>query len=828
MKRLFLFGTIVLLVISALSIVNAQEAPDVPQGRDTSLAIKAMQNQAAQSDGIVMPMAIQEAGNTIYRVLVEDTGINAGTYSAKTGTAHPSPNQNVLYGAVSNVTSTNYTTIRSYTSSTDYPQRGNPASSFGVTALSGFYTGTTPISTTGYQTTWSLPGGTVQNPDNLLIVQDWNVEGTTLNDSRIALSTSVTNRGGTTVLLGIRYLWDYQIGTDDGPTFTQRNPDGAVLVNETTFAPPGFEFYHIEGNSAATTFTISGTANGPNALQPSQANPLKFVCWSSAVGQAFDYATTGANCVGGSGTTANDTAVLYYFGATSGSAISVPPGETVTVTEYVFAVPPVTAPVAVDDEATINGLNPVTVSVLANDFDLDGDTVLLIAATQPAFGTATLNVNGTITYTPTSTCPPATDSFTYTISDGTQTDTAIVTITQENCPPSAVNDTATTFVASLVNISVLSNDTDPDGDPLTVTATTTPANGTAVINPDGTIGYTPNAGYVGTDTFTYTISDGAATASATVTVNVINRPPTAVDDTATTNVATPVIVAVLANDTDPDGQALSVTSVTVPSIGTAVINPDGTVSYTPPALFVGTATFQYTISDGFDSATATVTVNVINRPPSAVDDLTSTPMNTLVVVSVLANDSDADGHPLTVTAVSAPANGTAVINPDDTVIYTPNPAFLGIDSFTYTISDGYDTATATVTITVAENCTDADRNPELHLDHEESLLLVDTGYRTGRIINRSLNCSYEVGIASYRMFDNVIDNQELLDFETAVIPPGRTLELTVDLADCATQVDLFYGTLLTSLVGQRYGDRLIDGLQLNVPNFCIPAAPTAP
>jgi hypothetical protein len=331
------------------------------------------------------------------------------------------------------------------------------------------------------------------------------------------------------------------------------------------------------------------------------------------------------------------------------------------------------------------------------------------AVTTPGNGAAVINPDGTITYTPDPNfC--GTDAFDYTISDGSLTDTATVTITVNcvNDAPDAVNDAAVTDEDVAVGITVLANDSDVDGDPLTVTAVTTPGNGAAVINPDGTITYTPDPDFCGTDAFDYTISDGSLTdtATVTITVNCVNDPPDAVNDAVVTDEDVAVGITVLANDSDPDGDPLTVTAVTTPGNGAAVINPDGTITYTPDLDFCGTDAFDYTISDGSltDAATVTITVNCVNDAPDAVNDAAVTDEDVAVGITVLANDSDVDGDPLTVTAVTTPGNGTAVINPDGTITYTPDLDFCGTDAFDYTISDGSLTDTATVNITI--NCVD--------------------------------------------------------------------------------------------------------------------------
>jgi outer membrane protein OmpA-like peptidoglycan-associated protein len=189
-----------------------------------------------------------------------------------------------------------------------------------------------------------------------------------------------------------------------------------------------------------------------------------------------------------------------------------------------------------------------------------------------------------------------------------------------------------------------------------------------------------------------------------------NTPPVAVDDAISINQDSgPVVIDVLANDSDVDGDPLIITAVTQPANGSVVIDGNNVI-YTPASGFVGTDTFIYTIEDGnggSDTATVTVTVNSTTPPvdnnnlPVAVDDNAVTNVNTPVTIDVLANDSDPDGDTLTVADVSQPANGSVVINNGNDVTYTPNPGFIGTDTFMYTAADGNggtDTATVTVRI----------------------------------------------------------------------------------------------------------------------------------
>jgi hypothetical protein len=360
---------------------------------------------------------------------------------------------------------------------------------------------------------------------------------------------------------------------------------------------------------------------------------------------------------------------------------------------------------------------PVTLDPRGNDSDPESDPLSVTSVTEPANGTAAINPDGTVTYTPDASFT-GTATFESTISDGNGgTDTATVTITVEddaNSDPDAVDDVRTTDVDTPVTLDPRGNDSDPESDPLSVTSVTDPANGSATINPDGTVTYTPDASFTGTDTFEYTISDGnGGTDTATVTITVEDdavSDPIAVDDARSTDEGTPVTLDPRGNDSDPESDPLTVTSVTTPINGTAVINPDGTVTYTPTPGFAGTDTFDYTINDGnggTDTATVTITVgDDDNDAPVAVDDAVTTEPGDPVTLDPRGNDSDPDGDPLTVTSVGTPTNGTAVINPDGTVTYTPNPGFTGTDTIPYTIDDGNGgTDDGVITVTVAEDPT---------------------------------------------------------------------------------------------------------------------------
>jgi hypothetical protein len=179
--------------------------------------------------------------------------------------------------------------------------------------------------------------------------------------------------------------------------------------------------------------------------------------------------------------------------------------------------------------------------------------------------------------------------------------------------------------------------------------------------------------------------------------------PTAVGDAATTRAQTPVVIDVLSNDSDPDGDALTLTWVSAATHGTAAV-AGATVSYTPAAGFAGDDTFSYTVADSTGlSATAVVTVTVTAAPnaaPNAAPDIASVEIGHTVTIPVLGNDADPDGDALTVTGVTDGAYGVAAVAGQD-ITYTASPGTVGSDSFTYTVSDTEGaTATGTVVVTV--------------------------------------------------------------------------------------------------------------------------------
>ncbi len=379
-------------------------------------------------------------------------------------------------------------------------------------------------------------------------------------------------------------------------------------------------------------------------------------------------------------------------------------------TVHITIIPQNLPPVAQDDVNSTPVDTPVDGDVVTNDEDPEGGplTVNTTPLSGPDDGTVVLNPDGTYTYTPD---PGFTgvDTFEYEVCDAEgECDTAVVTIDiidnddQGNNPPIAINDAGTTPVDVPIVLNILANDSEPDSDPITgPILLSAPTNGAVVLNPDGTVTYTPNAGYTGDDEFEYRICDPFGLCDdAVVTIDIVDsdprghEPPSPIDDFTTTPEDTPVSGTVADNDTEPDGDGLTWTKETDPTNGSVVFNPDGTYTYTPDPGYTGPDQFIYEICDDgtpvlCDQATAYILVLPDNKPPVAQDDVNSTPVDTPVDGDVVTNDKDPDGGPLTVTTtpVSGPDNGTVMLNPDGTYTYTPDPGFTGTDTFEYEVCD---------------------------------------------------------------------------------------------------------------------------------------------
>jgi Ca2+-binding RTX toxin-like protein len=391
------------------------------------------------------------------------------------------------------------------------------------------------------------------------------------------------------------------------------------------------------------------------------------------------------------------------------------------------------APVAADDTlSSVDEDSGTTVisfdSLTANDADGDADLSqsLSVTGVSNAVGGSVSIVSGHVEFTPSADFA-GTASFDYTLSDGALTDTgsASFTVTAVNDAPVATDDTLSSVAEdsgarTITFASLTGNDSDGDAEAsqsLTVTAVSN-AQGGSVSIVSGHVEFTPSADFNGTASFDYTLSDGdlTDTGSASFTISAVNDAPVAVDDTLSSvnedsGTRTITFASLTGNDSDGDleaAQTLSVTAVSNASGGSVSIT-GGHIEFTPDADFNGTASFDYTLSDGdlTDTGSLSFAVTAVNDAPVAADDTLSSALEdsgTRVIsfASLTGNDSDGDPETtqtLSVTGVSNAVGGSVSITGGH-VEFTPTANFNGAASFDYTLSDGALTDTGAVSFAV--------------------------------------------------------------------------------------------------------------------------------
>ena len=400
------------------------------------------------------------------------------------------------------------------------------------------------------------------------------------------------------------------------------------------------------------------------------------------------------------------------------------PDQTPALQSVTIQYAPNSVPVANSDvfttseDATLAAQAP---GVLGNDTDDDGNPLTAILVSGPAHGTLTLTANGSFIYTPAANYNGP-DSFTYKANDGRADSgvaTVSLTVTPVNDSPVAAGDSGSTAEDAPLTVpapGVLGNDSDLDSTALTAVLVAGPSHGTLTLNSNGSFTYTPVANYNGPDSFTYKVNDGSLdsnVATVSLTVTAVNDAPVAASDSYTVAEDTPLEVAlpgVLGNDTDVDGDALSVVSfVTAPAHGTLVLGSNGAISYMPATNYNGPDSFTYKITDGAlesNVATVSITVTAVNDAPVAINNTWSTVEEVAInfpAPGILGNDTDVDGDSLTAILVTAPAHGTLTLTASGSASYTPAAAYFGPDSFTYQARDpsGALSNVATVSITVS-------------------------------------------------------------------------------------------------------------------------------
>ena len=584
-----------------------------------------------------------------------------------------------------------------------------------------------------------------------------------------------------------------EINADTLPGNSSSTPDNCGAGNQ---AP-------VANNDTATTLhdtavSIEVLANDTDDGQPNPPGVISINIFDT-VSLNGGTVSCAANCTytPPAGFTGSDS---FSYNVTDGDLTSGLATVTIEVTN--------TAPVANDDIAGTEEGVPVSIDVLANDIDADGDIIAINTFDATSASGGTISCGTDCSYS-----PPAgftgDDAFTYDVTDGIATSNrglATITVTAgpdveppvvENPGPqaSSENDAVSLQILATDNVAIASYSAGGLPTGLTI-------DNAGLIS--GTVSFDAVVHPAISDVFasTVTVTDTAGNTSTVGfnwAVDDVNRVPVASDDVASTEADALVSIDVLANDTDADGDALTISTFDAISTAGGTVDCVSTCDYTPAAGFTGDDSFSYTIEDGFGgSAVATVTVTVtagpdleppvvenpgpqassendavslqilatdnvgvtsytatglpigltidaaglisgtvsfdavmhpalsdtyavavtvadaagntstvifdwlvndVNRAPLAVDDAASTSPDTAVSVDVLANDSDADGDALSISAFDAVSAGGGTVDCVSTCDYTPAAGFTGDDSFSYTIEDGFGgAATAIVTI----------------------------------------------------------------------------------------------------------------------------------
>jgi VCBS repeat-containing protein len=415
-------------------------------------------------------------------------------------------------------------------------------------------------------------------------------------------------------------------------------------------------------------------------------------------------------------------------------------------------------PVASDGSDSINEDSVIALTgvVGASDVDLDTLTYSLASGGDVSNGTLVLNPDGSFEYTPDPDFS-GTDSFTFEASDGNGgVDTGVFTITvnPSNDAPVAVDgsDSVDEDAANPLTGSLVATDADADNLTYALDVGGDVLNGTLTLNPDGTFEYTPNANFHGSDSFTWTVSDGNGgtdTGTFEITVNSVNDQPLAAADinlTADEDPANPIAIDVLTGASDADLDTLSVATVngepmTLDGVavggGLVTVGMDGNLLFTAAPDFHGTVSFTYTLTDGSgagnaesDPATVEIVIAPVNDAPVGQPfDLTMAEDDGVLTIDVLGAATDIEGDTVSVLEVNgtlmdmdgvAVTGGVVTLDGDGNLVFSPDENFNGPVSFTYTLTDGSDSSTpATVDIDVTSvNDTPTAANFELEIDED--------------------------------------------------------------------------------------------------------------
>ncbi|WP_420781158.1 tandem-95 repeat protein [Vibrio parahaemolyticus] len=408
----------------------------------------------------------------------------------------------------------------------------------------------------------------------------------------------------------------------------------------------------------------------------------------------------------------NDGTVTYtpddnYVGKDTFTYVVTSGGVSESTTVEVNVTPVNDAPVAKDDIATTQEDTAVTIDVLTNDTDVDGDTLSIQSASVPSDQGTVEIVDGKLVFTPVENFNGDAE-ITYTVTDGALTDQATVKVTVN-----ALNDTpevesniadqtlAEDFTPYTIDLNTAFSDVDNVDGELTFSVSGNSNVNVSIENGIATI--SPTADWNGSEILTFTATDPSGE-SVSQTVNFTVTPVADIEADKTTVVEdTPTIIKVLGNDTfEGDDKVVSLDTNNGPANGTVSVNPDGSVTYTPNENYHGADSFTYIVTSGGVSESTTVNVDVtpVNDAPVAKADTAVTDEDTPVTIDVLPNDTDVDGDTLSIQSASVPEAQGKVEIVEGKLVFTPAENFNGDAEITYTVTDGQLTDEAKVAVTV--------------------------------------------------------------------------------------------------------------------------------
>ncbi len=356
------------------------------------------------------------------------------------------------------------------------------------------------------------------------------------------------------------------------------------------------------------------------------------------------------------------------------------------------------------------------------------------------------------------------------------------------------------------SVNLLTNDGDADGDTLVVSSIdTTGTAGTVSVLSNGTFSFTPTAGFTGITRFTYTVSDGAGgTATAEVVLTVFNEAPTARDDTFAGHGA--VSGNLLANDSDADGDAFSLVNLDQTGTqGTVTAFADGSFEFIGNAGFSGVTSFSYTIRDALGAtSTAQVLINMANEAPVAQSDTVNARGGTVSgTFSLLANDIDSDGDPISLVSVDTSGlAGTLNVAADGTFTYQAAAGFKGTDYFTYVVEDSYGAqSTGQVALAVTNVFIGTAGNNVIKGSTEADFMRGRAGNDT-YIANHALDFAFEVKGGG---------NDRILAETSYTIAAGQAIE-ALKVRDPSTTIGLrLTGNEFDQNITGNVGNNRIDG-----------------